>query len=65
MEFLKKRGIKHDERALLALLTWSESQKLDVSEGIALDLKTWEWAGRDILASASTGEETAINVIKP
>lgn len=30
-----------------------------------MDLKTWDQAGRHILAAAAIGNETAINVIKP
>lgn len=63
--FLKKRGIKHDEWALLALLMWCESHKINVSKGAALDLKTQEQTGQDILSVASIGNDTAINVIKP
>lgn len=63
--FLKKTGIKHNEQALLALLMWCESHKLNVSKGDALDLKTWERAGRDTLATASVDDDTTINNIKP
>lgn len=36
----------------------------DVSERATLNVKTWEQAGRHILSAASTGDETAINIIK-
>lgn len=62
---LKKWGIKYDEWALLALLTWSEKHGLDVTERTTLDLKTWGWTGKFIIEAASIGNETAINVIKP
>lgn len=63
--FLKKTGIKHNKRALLTLLMWCENYKLNVPEGNALELKTWERAGRDTVATASISDDTAINIIKP
>ncbi|XP_038002566.1 uncharacterized protein LOC119704909 [Motacilla alba alba] len=62
---LKKRFEKYEAQVSLALITWCESHVLDVSEGAALDLKTWERAGRRILTAASTGDGSAIYVIKP
>lgn len=62
---LRKCGIKYDEQSLLALLTWSENCRLDVTEGATLDLRTWEGTGRFIIEAASIGDETANNVIKP
>lgn len=63
--FLKKRGINCYEQPLLALLTWWKSHELDISEGTLLHLLTWERVGKNILAAASDGDETAISAIKP
>lgn len=43
--FLRRRGIKYDQWALLALLVWGESHGLGVTEGAILGLKTWEQPG--------------------
>lgn len=50
---------------MLALLTWSKDCRLDVTEGATLDLRTWQGAGRFMIETASIGDETANNVIKP
>lgn len=63
--FLKKRGINYNEQALLVLLMWCESHKLDVSEGTSLDLLNWERTNKNRLAATSDGDDTVINVIKP
>lgn len=63
--FLKKRVTSYDKWALLAVITWCESHKLNVSEEATVDLKTWERAGQYILTAASSGNDSAINVIKP
>lgn len=46
---LKNRWEKYDKWALLALIMWCESHRLDVSKRAALDIKTWEQAGQHIL----------------
>lgn len=66
MDFLLiKRGINNDKQALLALLTWCKSHELDMFEGTSLDSSNWEQAGRNILAAASIGDDTAMDVKRP